>query len=121
VRARPDVMLLVHELLQEQHRGAARAATWAALLAKVSERLGENVAVWRLQEAAAALVDQGDPIVATSDDGVWWAETVEEVDRGIRELEHRTAGVGRRKSRLKAVRRRMVSGPQLELLRGGAR
>jgi hypothetical protein len=119
VRARPDVMLLVREELSDRHLGAARAITWADLLVIVSERLGQRLVVRRLQEAAAALVQQGDPIVALSDRGVFWAETVSELDLGIRELDHRTAGVGRRKSLLKAVRRRLVGSPQLDLL-GGA-
>lgn len=122
MRARPDVVLLVHEILSESHRGAARAITWADLRAKIADRLREpTIATRRAQEAAVALVVQGEPVVALSDRGVFLAETTNELDAGIRELDARGAGIGKRKSLLRAIRRRMVVSPQLELPAGGSR
>lgn len=100
----PALRLALALLLHARHQGRERAATWAGL-AEELEAEGMHVTnVRRLQEAARSLLEEdGAPIVGLSSDGVWWAETAEEIEEALRECESRARMALRRRRLLRRV------------------
>lgn len=114
----PALRLALSLLLHSRHQGRARAATWAALATELEAEgmfLG-SAGPRRCQEAGEALLAEGVPVVGLSADGVWLAETAEEIEVALREAERRARRTLRRRRLLRTVWRELVG---QERLRGG--
>jgi hypothetical protein len=112
----PALLLAVHSWLSEHARGRANAVTW--------DDLRHHLTAWpyslevgvvrRLQEVAAALRRQGCPVVGISGVGVFWAETVEELDEAIGERRRRALSSLGELSTLKRIKAEMLGQARLD-------
>ena len=98
----PALRLALSLLLHSRHQGRAHAATWEALRAELGAEGLQVGAIRRLQEAAEELLErEGAPIVGLSGDGVFYAETAEEIEAALRETEKRARKTLRRRRLLR--------------------
>lgn len=94
----PDVVHAVADVLRDRHR--INAISGSRLAAEVAARLARPIHPRRVGEAVERLIEHGSAICSTSADGYWTAETPEQLEESLAEVE--------RRARMTLRRRRML-------------